>query len=105
MRSSLSEYPKNCLDRLVVPCFAALVLRCSSPSLVCFVVLLLILIIGIANFMQNYIRVVIFTPGVPLPDISRMSCPKGYVLRRFGLKTGIDFTHSGLEADKIFSSK
>ena len=71
------------------------------PSLICFLVFLLILITGIANFLQNYIRVVIFTPRVPLPYIGYigMCCPKGYVLRRFGLKTGITFAHSGLESD------
>ena len=43
-------------------------------------------------------------PGV-LPYISHigMCRPKGYsFLRRFGLKTGIDFAHFGLELGMVF---
>ena len=30
------------------------------------------------------------------------AAPKGRVLGRFGLKTGIDFAHSGLESGMVF---
>ena len=30
------------------------------------------------------------------------AAPKGVVLRRFGLKTGIDFAHFGLESGMVF---
>ena len=38
-------------------------------------------------------------PGV-LPYVS-MCCPKGF-FRRFGLKTGVEFAHFGLESGMVF---
>ena len=42
-------------------------------------------------------------PYISHVDVCRLgAAPKGMVLRRFGLKTGIDFAHFGLESGMVF---